>query len=332
MDVETGEVIALASYPEYDPNIMSSGSPRERIAEYQLDSRQVFLDRAVSGLYTPGSIVKPMEAAGALSDGLITPETSVYSKGYISIPNPYNPSKPSIFKDWKALGHMDTRHAIAWSSDVFFYSIGGGFEHIKGMGIERLKYWYDSFGFTSVTGIELQGEKKGFVPTPDWKEKTYKEPWRIGDTYNTSIGQYATQVTPLAAVRATAAIANGGKLMRPTVVKGRLPEGQSIAISQYALKIAREGMRLGVTEGTSKGLNDLSYVRAAGKTGTAQLGFHNEWYNTWAVGFFPYDKPKYAYAVVMEKGPAGTSIGGIYVMHQFFQKLHQTAPEYFESE
>lgn len=330
MDVETGEVHALVSYPEYNPNVLSSGGPSDIIAGYQRDTRQVYLDRAVSGLYTPGSIIKPLEAAGALSDGTITPETSVYSSGSIRIPNPYDPKNPSIFRDWKALGNMDTRHAIAWSSDVFFYSVGGGFEHVKGLGIERLAYWFSSFGLTSETGIELQGEKSGFVPTPAWKEKTYKEPWRLGDTYHTAIGQYAMQITPLEAARAIAAVANGGKLVKPTILKGITPVGQSIAIAPSALQVAREGMRLGATEGTSIGLNDLSFVHIAGKTGTAQLGFHNEWYNSWAVGFFPYEHPKYVYVVVMERGPAGNAVGGIYVMHQFLQELHRTAPEYFK--
>ena len=330
MDVETGEVHALVSYPEYNPNVLSSGGPSDVIAGYQRDTRQVYLDRAVSGLYTPGSIIKPLEAAGALSDGTITPETSVYSSGSIRIPNPYDPNNPSIFRDWKALGNMDTRHAIAWSSDVFFYSVGGGFEHVKGLGIERLAYWFSSFGLTSETGIELQGEKSGFVPTPAWKEKTYKEPWRLGDTYHTAIGQYAMQITPLEAARAIAAVANGGKLVKPTILKGITPVGQSIAIAPSALQVAREGMRLGALEGTSIGLNDLSFVHIAGKTGTAQLGFHNEWYNSWAVGFFPYEHPKYVYVVVMERGPAGNAVGGIYVMHQFLQELHRTAPEYFE--
>jgi len=92
----------------------------------------------------------------------------------------------------------------------------------------------------------------------------------------------------------------------------------------------REGMRKGVTEGTSVGLNDLSFVDIAGKTGTAQTGLHNEFYNAWAVGFFPYEHPKYVYVVMMEHGPAGNGVGGIYVMHQFFEELHQAAPEYFQ--
>ncbi len=329
MDVETGEVLALVSYPEYDPNVLSSGGPSDMIAAYQRDSRRVYLDRAVSGLYTPGSIIKPLEAAGALSDGTVTPEQGIVSTGSISIPNKYDPSNPSVFKDWKAHGWVDARRAIAVSSDVYFYAVGGGFGDIRGLGIERLAYWYSAFGLTSRTGIELDGEAKGFVPTPAWKEATLKEPWRLGDTYHTAIGQYAMQITPLEAARSIAAVANGGKLVTPTILKGKTPVGQTIAISPYALQIAREGMRMGTTEGTSIGLNDLSFVKIAGKTGTAQLGFHNEWYNSWAVGFFPYEKPKYVYVVVMEKGPSTNSLGGIYVMHQFLRELYRTAPEYF---
>ncbi|MBU2103939.1 hypothetical protein KJ848_03100 [Patescibacteria group bacterium] len=330
MDVNTGEVHALVSYPEYDPNVLSSGGPSELIASYQKDSRQVYLDRAVSGLYTPGSIIKPMEVAGALTDGIVTPETIVVSNGFISVPNPYDPSRPSIFKDWKVHGPMNARSAVAWSSDVYFYAVGGGFGGIKGLGIERLKYWYDLFGFTSRTGIELEGEAEGFVPTPQWKEERYGEPWRIGDTYNTSIGQYAMQVTPLGAARAVAAVANGGKLVRPTLVKDAPLEGKSIPVDQAALQVAREGMRLGATEGTSIGLSDLSFVQLAGKTGTAQLGVHNEFYNSWSVGYFPYDKPKYAYVVVMERGPSTNSIGGIYATYHALNELHKTAPEYFK--
>ncbi|MDB5189605.1 MAG: penicillin-binding protein 2, penicillin-binding protein 2 [Parcubacteria group bacterium] len=330
MDVETGEIRALVSYPEYDSNVLSSGGPSETIASYSTDSRQPYLDRAVSGLYTPGSIVKPIEAAGALTDGVITPETTVVSNGFISIPNPYDPSHPSIFRDWKVLGALDTRHAIAWSSDVFFYSVGGGYGAVKGLGIERLKYWFETFGFTSPTHIELSREATGFVPSPAWKEKQYKEPWRLGDTYHTAIGQYDMQVTPIEAARAIAAIANGGKLMTPTVLANQTPQGKSIAVSPAALQVVREGMRIGATEGTSVGLSDLSFVHVAGKTGTAQLGFHNEYYNSWAVGFFPYEHPKYVYVVVMEHGPAGNLLGGIYAVHQALSELHQTAPEYFQ--
>ncbi len=330
MDVQTGEVRALVSYPEYDPNVLSSGGPSDVIAGYSTDSRQPYLDRAVSGLYTPGSIVKPLEASGALTDGIITPSFTINDTGSISVPNVYDPAHPSIFKDWKALGVEDLRRAIAYSSDVYFYTVGGGFGGQKGLGIDRLDYWFRTYGFEKPTGIELPREASGFLPTPAWKQKTLGEPWRIGDTYHTAIGQYAVQVTPLEAARAIAAVANGGKLIKPTILTGQAPQGESIAVSPEALQVVREGMRMGATEGTSVGLSDLSFVHVAGKTGTAQLGFHNEFYNSWAVGFFPYEHPKYVYVVVMEHGPSGNLLGGIYAVHQALEELHQTAPEYFQ--
>jgi len=138
------------------------------------------------------------------------------------------------------------------------------------------------------------------------------------------------QVTPIEMARAIAAIANGGKLMDPSLVKDSPPTGETLAVSPDNLEVVREGMRLGATEGTSVGLNDMSFVQPAGKTGTAQTGVHNEYYNSWAVGFWPYNDPKYVYVVMMEHGPAGNSLGGIYAMHQVFEQLHQTAPEYFQ--
>lgn len=331
MDAQTGEVYALVSYPEYDANVLTSGGPRETIAEYNASVRKPYLDRAVAGLYSPGSIIKPFEAAGALTDNLITPEVTVNSTGSISIPNPFDPEHPSIFKDWKALGVVDMRKAIAWSSDIYFYMLGGGYGGQKGLGIERLAYWYRAFGLESATGIELPNESLGFVPTPAWKEATYDEIWRIGDTYHTAIGQYAMQVTPIAVARAVAVVANGGTLVKPTLIKDAMHQGERIAASPDALQVAREGMRLGVTEGTSVGLASFEpLTHIAGKTGTAQSGLRNEFYNSWAIGFFPYENPKYVYVVVMEKGPAGNPTGGVYVINQFLTKLYQTAPEYFE--
>jgi penicillin-binding protein 2 len=325
-------VHALVSYPEYDPNILSKGSPSDVIAGYSVDTRQPYLDRAIAGLYAPGSIVKPMEAAAAISDGIITPERTIFSAGSISIPNPYDASKPSIFKDWKAHGSVDARRAIAVSSDIYFYAVSGGLDQQNqaGMGIERLAHWFSAFGFTSPTGIELSGEASGRVPTPAWKEETFGDPWRLGDTYNTSIGQYGMQVTALEAVRATAAVANGGKLMRPTILKDQPLSGETIDISRDALRVAREGMRMGVTSGgTAAAFNALSFTSFSGKTGTAQVGANNEYYNMWATGFWPYEKPKYAFVVLMDRGPAGTSVGAVSAAFQALQELNRTAPEYF---
>src|SRR3989344_305651 len=243
----------------------------------------------------------------------------------------YDPANPSIFKDWKAHGWVDARRAIAVSSDIYFYAIGGGYQDQRGLGIERLNYWFRSFGLTSKTGLELAGEAEGIVPTPAWKEERFGDPWRLGDTYNTSIGQYGMQVTMAEIARAYASVANGGLLVQPTVRMGGEPRGERIEISAYALQVAREGMRQGVIEGgTSQGLADLSFTRLAGKTGTAQLGANNEFYNMWAVGFWPYEHPKYVYVVLMDRGPAGTSVGAVSATHRALSELHQSAPEYFE--
>ena len=155
MDVNTGAVRAIVSYPSYDPNVMSNGGPADTIANYSKNSGRPFLDHAVQGVYAPGSIVKPIVASGALTDGLITPNTIIDDLGFISIPDPYRPGKTFIYKGWKALGPVDVKKAIAWSSDIFFYTVGGGFQGQKGMGIDRLAYWYRQFGLGSPTGVDL---------------------------------------------------------------------------------------------------------------------------------------------------------------------------------
>jgi len=330
MDIYTGEVRALVSYPEYDPNILSRGEDRTTIASYGTDKRLPYLNRATSGLYAPGSIVKTVVAAGALTDGIITPEKTIFSSGKLVIPNPYNPDQPTVFPDWKPLGAMDARSAIAWSSDVYFYTIGGGFESQKGLGIERLAYWYTKFGYGKATGIELPNEAEGFIPTPEWKEERYGEPWRIGNTYHSAIGQYAMQITPLEAVQAVAAIANNGLLVHPTLIKDAPLRGESIDVSRDALQVVREGMRQGVVEGTAKGLGSIAFTTLAGKTGTAQVGTNNEYTNAWLIGFFPYETPKYAFVFLMDRGPEHNTIGGVYAAIQSLTKLHQTAPEYFK--
>lgn len=334
IDVNTGEVLALTSYPEYNSSALTNGADKKLIQQYQLDKRAVFLDRAVSGLYTPGSIVKPMMSIAALNEGIITPEKQILSTGSISLQNPYNPKLKSVFNDWKAHGWVDMRRAIAVSSDVYFYEIGGGFEGQKGLGIANIEKYSRMFGFGAVTGIDLADEKIGTIPNPEWKAKVFKgEDWRVGDTYHTVIGQYGYQVTLVQAVRSIAAIANGGTLVTPHLLKE--PQ-QDFATSQIPIpdsyfKVGREGMREAVLSGTVKGLN-FEYLDVAGKTGTAEIDAGKKYVNSWVVGFFPYDKPRYAFAVVMERGPHDNTIGGVFVMRQMFDWMHVNTPEYVKNE
>ena len=203
MDIQSGDILAMTSYPEYDPNILTSGENQAEINSYFKDSRSIFLNRVFQGSYTPGSILKPFIAMRALKEGVVTESTSIFSSGELVYPNPFNPSKPTIFKDWRAHGYTNVRQAIAVSSDVYFYQVGGGFGNQKGIGIKAIDDVNKNFGIGELTGIVMPGEVEGVVPTPEWKEKYFKgDPWRIGDTYNSAIGQYGWQVSPLQMARA----------------------------------------------------------------------------------------------------------------------------------
>ena len=321
MDVHTGAVRAIVSYPAYDPNVMSDANSSSIIAGYNTNPGHPFLNHAVQGVYAPGSIVKPFVAAGALTDGLITANTTINDPGSISIPDPYHPGKEFVYNGWKALGMVDVKKAIAWSSDIFFYTIGGGFGNQKGMGIDRLDYWYRQFGLGNKTGIDLSGESSGVIPTPAWKRTTFNEPWYLGDTYFTAIGQYSMQVTPIQMARATAAVANGGKLVTPTLLADATPMSVAVPVDASALAIVREGMRAGVTSALASAIN-FPYVSIAAKTGTAQTGVHNQYDNSWVEGFFPYEHPRYAFVVVLERGPSGTGEQAVTVMQELFDALH----------
>lgn len=332
MDVRTGEIIALTSFPEYDNQAFTDGD-RSIVSAQSNDSRTPLIDRAVSGLYTPGSIVKPIFAIAALNEKIISPDKQIHSIGAITLPNPYDPSKPSVFRDWRVHGWVDMRTALAVSSDEYFYTIGGGYGGQEGLGIARLDKYATLFGLSANTGIALVGEERGNIPTPAWKARVFGEddPWRIGNTYHTAIGQYGFLVTPIQAVRFTAAIANGGQLLVPQIIASTTVEKTSIGISDEYLAVAREGMRMAVTsmrdDATVKSLN-MDTIQIAAKTGTAQLGSRNEWMNSWSIGFWPAENPHYAYAVVLEQAPANTMSGASPAMRPFFEWLVANKAEY----
>jgi len=331
MDVETGEVLALTSFPEYDHAAFTNGTVAA-VRAASVDKRTPLLNRAISGLYAPGSIVKPIFAAAALQEGIISPLKQILSTGAISVPNPYDPEHPSLFRDWAVHGLVDMRTAIAVSSDEYFYTIGGGYGGQVGLGINRLDQYARAFGLGKATGIAFVGEEDGLIPTPQWKEATFNgDPWRIGNTYHTAIGQYGFQITPIQAVTFIAAIANGGKLLVPQLLASSTPQYRDIGISDENLAVVREGMRLAVTstrqDATVKALN-IPVMHIAAKTGTAQVGAHNQWMNSWSVGFWPAEHPRYAYAVVLERAPAGTASGAAPGMQPFFYWLAANHPEY----
>ncbi|MEK7173982.1 MAG: penicillin-binding transpeptidase domain-containing protein, partial [Patescibacteria group bacterium] len=319
LDAHTGEVIGMVSYPGFDLNVVSTGFPSEQVSLLFSDPRKPLFFRALAGLYPPASTVKPFLAAAALQERIIRPEKIVYTDGRLVIPNPYNPDNPSIFRDWKNHGPVDMRDAIAVSSDVYFYTIGGGHGNQEGLGRERIARYLSSFGMGQVTGIDLTGEKTGNMPNDVWKAERYPDDpvWRIGDTYNISIGQGGMTVTPLQMARATLAIANGGILKNIQIVRDAMNAAEhekSLPFESGSLQIAREGMRRAVLQGTAIGVSDISLPVAA-KTGTAEVGKTGR-VHSWFIGFLPWEDPELVLVINLEDGSALNLVGATAAAHE----------------
>jgi len=307
MDPRTGAVLALVSYPSYDDNLFSQGISYKDYNAIQNDLSQPLFNRAISAQYPTGSTIKPFEASAALQENLISPDKLINDPGYILVKSQYDPSIIYRYGGVTPHGLVDIRKAIAVSSNIYFYTIGGGYGDQQGLGPTRIKKYLSLFGWGSKTGIDLPAEFQGFIPTPDWKKQTKKESWWDGDTYNLSIGQSDLMVTPLQVASAYSAIANNGTLYKPQIVNKIVdgPEFKPEIIRQNFidfenLQIVREGMRDTVQKsyGSSYYLNDLS-VAVASKTGTAETS-KTGYYNTWTSAFAPYDNPEIVLTVTIE--------------------------------
>lgn len=329
MDVNTGEVIAAASYPDYDNNIFvnaSSSEHKQEKSDYLTRKDTPMLNRALAGLYTPGSVVKPFMGYAALNAGVIDQWKNIFSSGALVIKNKYG-GPDTVFRDWKAHGYVDLRHAIAVSSDEYFYQVGGGYQDQEGLGIARIDKYMSMFGFASSTGVDFVGEKDGIIPTPEWKKKNFVDgDWLLGNTYHSAIGQYGFKTSPISLARSVAALANGGQLVTPRVANtGQVATSSMLALNSEQLKAVREGMHLSASEGgTAHYFNNLPFQVAA-KTGTAQLGAKNERVNSWTTGYYPYNDPnnppKYVFVLLMENGPASNTVGASKIMRQVFQDM-----------
>ena len=351
MNVNNGEIVAITNYPEYDNNLMTNATGTEdnkKINKLLKDKRTPFLNRAVSGLFTPGSVVKPFMAYAALNEKIITPEKELLSVGQIVVPNIYG-GPDTIFRDWKVHGYINVVRAIAVSSDEYFYQVGGGYKDQPGLGISKIDEYAKLFGFTSSTGIDLPNEETGIIPTPEWKRINFIDSeWRLGDTYHTSIGQYGFQVTPIELVRYIASIANGGILVTPhlflSASSSNLANNYEIVqkyntkiwptvdlnLNQYALKYIKQGMReVVLPNGTVPQLN-IAGLGVAAKSGTAELGVVKGKVNSLMTGYFPYDNPKYAFAVIIENGPVGGTSAGAQAIKPVLEYMSQNIEKYLE--
>jgi penicillin-binding protein 2 len=317
MDVATGDVLALASTPAFDPNLFNVGVSNAQWKAWTTDDHTPLIDKAIAGLYPPGSTIKPTMALAAYDGGL--KDMQVFCSGSISLGN-------HVFHCWKkhGHGHVDLTRAIEVSCDVFFY------ECARRLGIDRVEAAAHHVGLGAQTGIELPGEKAGVVPGREWKMKHYHVPWLEGETLNTGIGQGYLLVTPLQLCTVAARIASGKALVpRLTRVVGRQaqprPELTPLPFSDGALALVRNGMN-GVTNtpgGTAYGfrITEPGY-EMAGKTGTAQVRvISREEHNAgvkknltlpWKmrdhglfISFAPVNQPRYACACITEHASDG---------------------------
>ncbi len=306
-DPRNGEVLALVNFPPYDNNLFNTPGKSSELKSLLTSSSRPLFSRAVGGLYTPGSTIKPLVAVAALKEGVISPERTIFSPGYLDVPNPYDPDKPTRFLDWQYQGDVNAHSAIAQSSNVYFFTVGGGANGIRGLGISRLREWWKKFRFGKTTGIDIPNEADGFLPSPEWKEKKTGRPWLLGDTYNVAIGQGDLLVTPIQLLSYVSAIANGGMIYKPRVAQGGAPEALA-DLREFLAQIreAQKGMELAVRSprGTAHLLADLP-IPIAGKTGTSQV-LSGEQENAFFVGYAPAANPEIAILVLVENSREGS--------------------------
>ena len=312
IDPFSGKILALVSLPTFDNNIFTDPLKKNELGKIFLDENQPLFFRPVQGEYPSGSTFKPIVAAAALAEKIITPRTTFLSTGGLRISRWF-------FPDWKTGGHGITNvtKAIAESVNTFFYYIGGGYDDFRGLGVKRITAYAKKFGLTQITGIDYPGEADGFLPSPEWKQKVKEERWYVGDTYNLSIGQGDVLVTPLQMAVAYSAIVNGGIRYQPQLVKAFLNEDTQtvekvkpqvkarVDIDEKFLATVKEGLREAVEYGSARRLSLLK-VTSGGKTGTAQVGGDKK-PHAWFVGFAPYDKPEILLVIIIENAGEGST-------------------------
>ncbi|HYV21284.1 MAG TPA: penicillin-binding protein 2 [Candidatus Bathyarchaeia archaeon] len=303
MNPQNGEILAMVSIPGYDNNMFARGITTAELAALNADDRHPLVNKAVGDQYPAGSTFKMVTGLSALTEGTATRNTvvNVTARSFTVSGTP--------FFDWTVHGSLDFVNGFAHSSDIYFYTLAGGSPmapNVRGAGPEAIAKYGRMLGFGAETGIDLPNEAPGIMPDPEWKQATFDEPWTIGNTYQEAIGQGFVAVTPLQLLNAYAAVANGGTLQTPHLLKSVTgasgnaipvtppPPIRKLDMSQENLRLLREAARKVVTSGHAYMPN--AKLAISGKTGTAEfgasagkdsagrnkLGFHN-----WFVSYVP---------------------------------------------
>lgn len=340
VDPRSGDVLALASSPRFDPNVFSHKGKADEIKSIFSDERSVMMNRATQGQHPPGSVFKLVVALAALEEGIIKPETKFRCGGAFRLSG-----RNATFRCWRGGGHgtLDLVDAIKHSCNVYFYQSG------MKLGIDGIERYARLFGFGGKTGIDLPYEVAGFVPSKKWKRKRFGERWYPGENAVISIGQGYLRVTPLQVAAAISAIANGGTYFRPRILRGVLAKNddfegfepivqKKLDVSEAHLKLAREGMWKVVNEdgGTARRAR-INGHGVAGKTGTAQtvsrkskVQGEKSQPHAWFAGFAPFENPSITVVVFVEHGGYGGSVAAPIAKKVFEAALgieYDTGPE-----
>jgi penicillin-binding protein 2 len=340
MNPQTGEILAMVSLPTYDNNLFSRGISAADFTELLEDKDKPLINHAVQAHYAPGSTYKLVTGTGGLADKEISPSTRVMTKAFLTLGS-------TKFYEWnrRGWGPCDIYCGFGHSSDTFFYQIAGM------LGSDRLGYWANQYGFGEPTGVDLPGEVSGIVPTNEWKQDALGAPMFAGETYQAGIGQGYDAVTPLQLINAYAALANGGTLYQPQIVREVVgPDGNVIRpfepkvlheldVKDSVLRVMRNAARETVTLRHTYNLVDLP-IKIAGKSGTAEFGTPDAKgrlpYSSWFVGFTPGDPVKGSFndtdsdLVVMAFAHDSRTIGNAAteIVKYFFQLHYDIEKDY----
>lgn len=294
MDPRNGEILALVSSPSFDPNIFTKPVPYKLYQD--LIENKAFLNKAISA-YTPGSIWKPISALAALEHGAVSANEVFEVSGSINYAG-------FRFGDWTSKqGRMNLIDALAWSRDTYFYQFA------KRMKAEWIANMGEKFGVGESTGLELLGESRGVLPSPDWKKKNLREPWYPGNTLHYSIGQSYLLMSPVQAARMMSGIANKGFLPKPHLIRDTSKEElQPIeGVSETSFTVIEEALKKCVKSGTGQA-SKLRKIHVAGKTGSAEVSGYKHSTHGWFAAYAPAENPEIVVVVFMEGGGHGGSV------------------------
>lgn len=338
MDPRDGSVLSMASIPTYDANAFSTPDRGDEVARLLSDQTLPLFDRTIAGQYPPGSTFKLVTGIGALEEGIVTRDTRINCNGGLRIPNPYNPRLSTLLPDWGVLGVLDFVQGLAQSCNVYFYTLGGGFGEIEGLGSERLARYARMLGYGEPTGIDLPSEAAGRVPDSRWKLQQVGETWLPGDTYNMAIGQGYVLATPLQVANVTNSVAMGGVQYRPrlaqAVVDGegnrlRSLEPQilrQVTFRPATLSAVRDGMAA-VLDAREARPFQIPGMKVASKTGTAEfVGPRDARGNLpthgWFTAYAPADNPQVSVTVFVERGggPADALPLAMELLKHYFER------------